>query len=499
MATTKTENEAPNVRPRTIADIDWPNDPRNARNWSKIRKAISTFIVADIGFVSTLAASIYAAGHEDVAAEFHVSRTLALLPLSSYNLGMAFGPMIASPMSETFGRKAVYLTTTPLFALFVLGSGFSHNLPALTICRFFAGLFGAPGVSIASATIADTTPPHKRGTPLAAYYTIPFVGSLLGPLIGGFVVTSKGWRWTQWTVLFFAAAVFPLLSFVQESYRKTILQRIAKKENIELSQPQRSPSKVVHQFLTTTITRPVHMLITEPIVGFVCLYCAFQFALLYTFVVASPWVFSTLYGFNLNQQGLSFLGFMAGAGFAAGVIGTIDRFVYQPKYQVFRAGSGISNISEFPPENRLYPSMIGSIILPCGLFLFAWTSRPSIHWICPIVAQGITMLGSITAYVGSNMMMVRDPHKSKKRRLTDYQVDTYGPLYGASAAGANSLARYTLSAAFPLFTVQMYKALGTAWATSLLAFCTVAMAPIPWVFYRWGPILRARSQYEREM
>ena len=140
-------------------------------------------------------------------------------------------------------------------------------------------------------------------------------------------------------------------------------------------------------------------------------------------------------------------------------------------------------IREFPPEPRLYPSMLGSLILPAGLFFFAWTARFSIHWMVPIVAQGITILGSILAYVGANM----------------YMVDTYGPLYGASAAGANSLFRYTLSAAFPLFALQMYKALGIAWATSLLGFCTVAMAPIPWVFHKWGPKLRARSKYEREM
>ncbi|KAF2096822.1 MFS general substrate transporter [Rhizodiscina lignyota] len=480
----KQEPPSPNTTtsPRTIAALDWENDPRNARNWPTTRKIGAALIVSAIGFVSTFAASIYASGHEDVAAEFHISSTLALLPLSFYNLGMAFGPMIASPMSETFGRKAVYLTTTPLFALFILGSGFSQNLASLIICRFFAGLFGAPGVSIASATIADTTPPHKRGQPLAAYYSIPYIGSLFGPLIGNFVVSGKGWRWTQWTVLFFAVSIFPLLAFVRESYRKTIVQRIAQEENLEIPQTTRSPSKIIRNFLTTTVTRPVHMLITEPIVSFVCLYCAFQFALLYTFVIAAPYVFGTVYGFSLNQQGLSFLGFIVGGLFAPLTIVLFDRFKYQKKYREFVETYG-PGMREVPPEPRLYPSMVGSIILPTGLFLFAWTARPSIHWICPLVACGITMCGSILAYVGANM----------------YMVDTYGPLYGASAAGANSLARYTLSAAFPLFTLQMYRTLGVDWATSLLGFCTVAMAPIPWVFHKWGPKLRARSKYEREM
>jgi DHA1 family multidrug resistance protein-like MFS transporter len=78
-------------------------------------------------------------------------------------------------------------------------------------------------------------------------------------------------------------------------------------------------------------------------------------------------------------------------------------------------------------------------------------------------------------------------------------VDTYGPMYGASAAGANSLVRYVLTATFPLFTLQMYQRLGIGWTASLLGFCTVGMMPIPWVFWVWGEGLRGRSRYEKEM
>ena len=76
-----------------------------------------------------------------------------------------------------------------------------------------------------------------------------------------------------------------------------------------------------------------------------------------------------------------------------------------------------------------------------------------------------------------------------------YLIDTYGQLGGASAAAANGLLRYVLGAAFPLFTVQMYKRLGIPWATSLLGVITIAMLPIPWVLFKFGPKIRARSAY----
>jgi len=78
-----------------------------------------------------------------------------------------------------------------------------------------------------------------------------------------------------------------------------------------------------------------------------------------------------------------------------------------------------------------------------------------------------------------------------------FMLDCYGPLYGASASGATMLSRYTLSAAFPLFSLRMYKALGVGWASSVLAFAALGMAPVPWLFWRFGMKLRERGRYEK--
>ncbi|KAI9665965.1 MAG: hypothetical protein M1821_003900 [Bathelium mastoideum] len=382
----------------------------------------------------------------------HVSQIVALLPLSFYNLGMAFGPVISSPLSETFGRKVVYLATIPTSALFTLGAGFSQSISSLIVCRFFAGAFGAPGVSIASATITDIYAPVNRAIPLTLYYAIPFIGSLSGPLLGGYIVEGKGWRWTQWIILFFTVFTLFAVSFNRESYKAVLLRRLGKKSAGNELRPEPNFVKNFRYFITKTVIRPVHMLLTEAIVGFVCLYASFQFALLYTFVVASPHIFQSVYGFDLGAQGLTFLGFIVGVSLSPIPMIALDRFIYQRKFAQYKNAHGSERVnqpdpttSDFPPEYRLYSSMIGSLILPVGLFWFAWTARSDIHWICPIIAQGTSIFGSLLIYVGANM----------------YMMDSYGPLYGASATGASSLSRYTLSAAFPLFTLQMYDALGT--------------------------------------
>ena len=114
------------------------------------------------------------------------------------------------------------------------------------------------------------------------------------------------------------------------------------------------------------------------------------------------------------------------------------------------------------------------------LFWFGWSARSDVHWISPVLAGIPFAWGNLCIFLSAAL----------------YFIDTYGPLNGASAMAANGVARYTLGAVFPLFTFQMYQRLGVGWATSLLGFISVAMLPIPWLFYKYGERIRAKSRYD---
>jgi hypothetical protein len=76
-----------------------------------------------------------------------------------------------------------------------------------------------------------------------------------------------------------------------------------------------------------------------------------------------------------------------------------------------------------------------------------------------------------------------------------YKNDVYGAALGNSALGAENIMRYGASMAIPLFTVQLVEAIGFDWTCSLLAFVALVLGPVPWVFFKFGPGMRAKSRY----
>ena len=126
-----------------------------------------------------------------------------------------------------------------------------------------------------------------------------------------------------------------------------------------------------------------------------------------------------------------------------------------------------------PPEARLPPTMLGGIAVPVGLFWFAWTNSPSIHWFVSIVAGVPFGFGTVIIFLG----------------MMNYLIDAY-TIFAASVLAANSVLRSLFGAAFPLFTTKMYANLGIHWASTIPAFLALVCVPMPFLFYKFGPQIR---------
>lgn len=76
----------------------------------------------------------------------------------------------------------------------------------------------------------------------------------------------------------------------------------------------------------------------------------------------------------------------------------------------------------------------------------------------------------------------------------NYLVDVY-LMWAASAIAANTIARSACGAAAPLFTNQMFHALGVGGGGSLVGGVATLLAVVPFVFYKYGKSIRVRSKF----
>ena len=182
------------------------------------------------------------------------------------------------------------------------------------------------------AMVSDFLPPEKRGGPVAIFITMVQMGKKRTParskyhllkmlclsrscfwphnrrraafvlslsfcsLISccqGYVVEAKDWRWTQWVILFGLAVAITMTLFMSESYKSVLLKKRAKKLGIKPPQPKPSVYDNLKYFVTKTITRPMYMMVTEPIVTLFDIYNAFNFGLLNAFFAAFSWVYAS--------------------------------------------------------------------------------------------------------------------------------------------------------------------------------------------------------------
>ncbi|EAW14021.1 MFS transporter [Aspergillus clavatus NRRL 1] len=456
-----------------------PGDSRNPPNFSAILKWSLTILVSLITLTIALISSAYSGGMAQIMKELHSPREVTTLGISLFVLGFAFGPLIWAPLSEVFGRRNIFIVTFMLLTAFNAGCAGSQNIQTLIILRFMAGFFGSSPFGNAGGSIADMFPAGQRGIAISLFAAAPLCGPAIGPIIGGFLGLGAGWRWVEGFLAIFSGVIWLCLCFLlPETYAPVLLRRRAEKLSKLTGQVYRSKLDIdrgklsMRQTLTTALSRPWRLLFREPIVFLFCVYMAIIYGILYLCFAAFPIVFQEARGWNDGIGGLAFLGIFVGMVLA--VVYTVPENMHYAR--LCKQATG-----RLPPEIRLPPSIVGAIALPIGLFWFAWTNSPSIHWMVSIAAGAPFGFGLVLVFLS----------------VFNYLIDAY-TIYSASVLAANSALRSLFGAAFPLFTSYLYSGLGIHWASSIPAFLALACVPIPIVFYVYGARIRKRCRYAAE-
>ncbi|KAJ5244174.1 hypothetical protein N7489_004270 [Penicillium chrysogenum] len=461
--------------------VDWyyTDDLENPHNWSNGKRAFITILICLYTFVVYTTSAIYTSSTQGVMKEFGVSTLVATLGLSLYVLGYGTGPLVFSPLSEipVIGRNPVYIITMFLFVIISIPTAFVGNFAGLMVLRFLQGFFGSPCLASGGASIGDMYSLMNLPFAMMAWVAAAYCGPALGPLLSGFAVPVKGWRWSLFESIWASAPVFILMfMFLPETSSATILlRRAARLRKIHNTSRFMSQSELdqrnmrVSDIAVDALIKPMEITIKDPAVLFVQIYTAIIYGIYYSFFEVFPLVYPVDYNMNLGQIGLVFLCVLVSCIIGIAVYASYIHFWMNRRIRRFG----------FPVNEKLLipalPASFGPLI---GLFLFAWTARASIHWIAPTI--GITIYGATVFIVMQCIFM--------------YIPLTY-PKYAASLFAANDFFRSALACGSVLFAHPLFGNLGVARGVSLLGGLSVIGIIGIWLLYFYGGRLRALSKF----
>ncbi|EME85607.1 uncharacterized protein MYCFIDRAFT_41178 [Pseudocercospora fijiensis CIRAD86] len=471
-------------------------DPENPRAWPAWRKWT---IVASVGLVDltvSFGASGYSPASADFCQDFGIGHETGQLGLSLYVLGLALGPMFIAPLSEYYGRTALYLIPYGIFLLFLAGTALVHNLVGFMILRLLSGTFASVTIANFGGTIADLFERDQVGPAMNIFLWAAVGGSPIGFFLMSLVAEHHDWRTVFWALLGICAfcwlqLLVVLVPFHNETRHSVLIRRRARRENKVIAADAQARS--LNQLFTVTIWRAFRFLSTETIVIFGALYNGFLYGLSFMFNSAFGLVFGKEgYGFNTLGVGCCFLGLVVGISLGP-VVGVWQEQYYQRRVhgdnklsEDSEATALLNDGTSKPkhiPEARVQLGKVAAILLPVSLFWFAWTSPPeyNIHYMVPVLA---TVLFGFSFFTLIFMVAI-------------YSEESY-MVYSASALAGIGLARNIAGAVFPLFGSRMFSELGYNWAGTIVACIACLLAPIPFVLERYGPQLRARSPFAFE-
>ncbi|EME85425.1 uncharacterized protein MYCFIDRAFT_186050 [Pseudocercospora fijiensis CIRAD86] len=479
-----TSGEDNSTSPEDTADLETnepvefdENDRENPRYFSTPYKSLITLQLGFLALVGSIASSIISPAELVISQYIGVSEEVTVLVVALYVLGFAFGPMMWAPISEVYGRKWSILPAVFIQGLFSIGTATSTNAASVFITRFFGGLFGSAPISNVGAALGDMYEPRARGIAVTFYAVMVVGGPCLGPVIGAALTVNPnlGWRWTEYIAAIFAFFMVALTFFtLPELYSPVLLKRKARRVRKETGDdrfwhPHESEKMKPSNILTKYFSRPIRMLVTEPMVTCIAAYASFVYGILYMTLEVFPIVFREERGYSTVVSTLPFLALFVGVLCAVGI---------NLANQSFYAKAMAKNNGNAAPEARLPPIFIGGFLFTTGLFWFGWTADPKYHWSLPTVAA---------AFIGAGFNTIF-------QQCINYLIDVYG-RYAASAVSANTFLRSIIACGLPLAAGPMFRNMGVGPATSVLGGISCLGLPLPWLFMKYGLKLRMKSKF----
>jgi EmrB/QacA subfamily drug resistance transporter len=155
---------------------------------------VSAVVIVGV-IMSILDTTIVNVALETLSRELHSSLTTIQWVSAGYLLALAMVIPLTGWLSERFGSKEVWMTAVAAFGIGSALCGLAWSAESLIAFRVLQGFGGGMIMPVGMALLAQTAGPRRVGRVMSVVGVPMLLGPILGPVIGGLIVSNVSWRW----------------------------------------------------------------------------------------------------------------------------------------------------------------------------------------------------------------------------------------------------------------------------------------------------------------
>ncbi|CAN9365095.1 unnamed protein product [Alternaria alternata] len=457
-----------------------------------------TYLLGYLTLASSLTATIYLPLIENLSRQYNASIFDIDLTITLYLVFQAISPAFFGPMSDTLGRRPVFLITFFVYCTASLGLALNkHNYAALIILRSLQSIGGSAVMSLAYAVVADISIPAERGKVLGPMLASTNFGPCFGPVLGGGVVLATGkTQWCFWTLVIFGATSLMMIGWTMpETARNIVGNGAVQAQGIwktwwSLLKPSSldCPEKINTAELASDVNAGKNgagvwsfpnpfssvRLIFYADTALILWSAASPYAVWYCVQASIPLIYSQQYGYNPLAVSLCFLSGGAGVILGGFIAGRLLDFNYKrtaEKYDLPIDRESGDDLTNFPIEAaRSSGSYILHALSIGGLIGYGWAVERRIHASVPLILQ---------FFIGARCTIVL-------QLFSTLVVDIF-PSKAGTAAASNNITRCALSAVAVAILEPLKNAIGNGWMFTSIGLVDGVLSIIAvGLLQKWG-------------
>jgi DHA2 family multidrug resistance protein len=176
----------------TLAATSAVSLPLSAPRTNKWLVAVAVAIGALLEIIDT---SIVNVALTEIQTSVGASLSQVSWVVSSYGIANLIVLPMTAWLGERFGKKRYFVFSLIGFTLASVLCGMATSLPLLIVARVLQGLMGGGLLAKAQAFLLETFPREEQPAAQAFFGAIVIAGPVIGPTLGGYIVTNFDWRW----------------------------------------------------------------------------------------------------------------------------------------------------------------------------------------------------------------------------------------------------------------------------------------------------------------